>query len=266
MKSLSYQNLTDAEKLNILKTEYEKEGNSFLIIAEKYDTYPNKIRRDANRLGIKIKDKSLAQKNALAKGTIKHPTKGKSRTDQDKEKIGIGVMQSWDELDDAQIRERKNRARENWNSLSDDEKANILYMANLAVRQASKTGSKLEKFILNALIKDGYKTEFHREQSLSNTKLQIDIFLPELNIAIEVDGPSHHEPIWGEDSLNRNIKSDQKKTGLILGKGLVLIRIKQTKDYSPTRAKSLYDELRSIIKDIINQFPEPDNRIYLIGG
>lgn len=262
---MKYDNLNDQEKINLLKNEYEVSNNSFSVIAKKYSTYANKIRRDAIKLGIKIKDKSEAQKNALSKGVVEHPTKGKTRTSEEKAKIGMGVMQNWESLDASQLEDRQKKARENWNSLSDDAKANMLNLANAAVREASKSGSKLEKFLLKTLLQDGYKAEFHKEQSLLNTKLQIDLFLPELDIAIEVDGPSHYEPVWGTDSLNRNIKYDQKKTGLILGKGLVLIRIKQTKDFAPARAEVIYSELKSVIDNIKNKFPDKDNRYFTIG-
>jgi len=262
---MKYDNLNDQEKTQLLKNEYEVSNHSFSVIAKKYSTYANKIRRDAIKLGIKIKDKSEAQKNALSKGVVKHPTKGKTRTSEEKAKIGMGVMQNWESLDASQLEDRQNKARENWNSLSDDTKANMLNLANAAVREASKSGSKLEKFLLKALLQDGYKAEFHKEQSLLTTKLQIDLFLPELDTAIEVDGPSHYEPVWGTDSLNRNIKYDQKKTGLILGKGLVLIRIKQTKDFAPARAEIIYSQLKSVIKNIKDKFPDKDDRYFTIG-
>lgn len=262
---MKYDNLNDQEKTQLLKNEYEVSNDSFSVIAKKYSTYANKIRRDAIKLGIKIKDKSEAQKNALSKGVVEHPTKGKTRTSEEKAKIGMGVMQNWESLDASQLEDRQKKARENWNNLSDDTKANMLNLANAAVREAGKSGSKLEKFLLKALLRDGYKAEFHKEQSLLTTKLQIDLFLPELDTAIEVDGPSHYEPVWGTDSLNRNIKYDQKKTGLILGKGLVLIRIKQTKDFAPARAEVIYSELKSVIDNIKDKFPDKDNRYFTIG-
>jgi very-short-patch-repair endonuclease len=83
--------------------------------------------------------------------------------------------------------------------------------------------------------------------------LQIDLFLPQHNIAIEVDGPSHFEPVWGDDALKRNKKYDNKKTGLILGKGLYLIRIKQSKDFSKSRAEITFQELLSAIDSIKNK-------------
>jgi len=157
---------------------------------------------------------------------------------------------SWESLSDQELKKRKNKAKDNWDQLSDDEKANMLQKANEAVRSASKTGSKLEKFLAQKLIGDGYKIQFHQEQTLVNTKLQIDIVIPSINVAIEVDGPSHFSPVWGDDSLKRNIKYDEKKTGLILGKGFYLIRIKQTKDYSVSRSNLIYDKLIHILDDI----------------
>jgi len=153
-------------------------------------------------------------------------------------------------LNEAQLIDRKNKSRLAWEQLGEDQKANIISLANQAVRQSSKTGSKLEKFLLEKLLQDGHVVEFHKEQILSNTKLQIDLFLPILNIAIEVDGPSHFAPVWGEDALKKNQKYDRKKTGLIIGKGLFLIRIKQTNDYSKARALVIYEKLQKAIDNI----------------
>lgn len=257
--------MSDKAKKEILLKEYEQNNKSFRDIADIYGTYSNKVRRDAIKFKIKIRDKSEAQKNALATGRVDHPTKGKERSEEVKNKIGTGVMEAWENLDSIELQSRKNKARENWEKLSEDVKENILHQANVAVREASKKGSKLETFFLNSLIADGYRVDFHREQTLSNTKLQIDLFLPTLNIAIEVDGLSHFEPVWGEDTLKRNQKYDNKKTGLILGKGLVLIRIIQKKDFSKTRASVLYQELKNQIQQIENKFPAVNNRTIIIG-
>lgn len=260
-----YVNLTDKEKKDLLKLEYEVNKKSFQDIAKTLDTYANKLRRDAIKYEIKIRDKTEAQKNALAKGRTAHPTQGKQRSEEVKSKIGNSVMKSWENLDQATLDKRKEKARVNWEKLGDDEKANILREANMAVRKSSKTGSKLERYLLNKLIADGYKVDFHKEQSLLNTKLQIDLFLPTMNVAIEVDGLSHFEPVWGSDTLKRNQGYDNKKTGLILGKGLVLIRIIQKKDFSKSRAQVLYEELSSILQNINKQFPDKDNRNITIG-
>jgi len=260
----SYNNLTDPEKLSLISKLYTEENKSFADIASLLETYPNKIRRDAISLGIPIRNKSEAQKNALSSGKHKHPTKGHSRDNETKSKIGLGVMKSWENLTTQELEERKEKSKEQWDSLDQNAKQNLIKKANDAVRVASKLGSKLEKFILNKLISDGYKVDFHKEQTLSNTKLQIDLFLPKINTAIEIDGPSHFLPVWGDDALTRNKRYDNKKQGLILGKGYVLIRIKQTKDFSNTRALLIYNELVKILQSIESNFPEPDDRNYTI--
>lgn len=245
-----YDSLPDTEKKKLIHSLYVEDGHSFANIAESYDTYANKIRRDAKKFNIPIRDKSDAQKNALKTGKHKHPTKGQKRPDSVKEKIGLGVLNSWENMDEAELMKRKLSAKNNWENLDNNTKLNILQSANNAVRQASKTGSKLEKFIHKQLLSDGYKVEFHKEQILVNTKLQIDIFLPTISLAIEIDGPSHFEAVWGQDALQKNKKYDSKKEGLIIGKGWSLIRIIQTKDYSNTRSLLVYDKL----KQILNQY------------
>jgi very-short-patch-repair endonuclease len=262
---IDYNKLTDSEKTKVLKDLYIKQKKSFADIAKQFKTYANKIRRDAQKLQINIRDKSEAQKNALSTGKIIHPTKGKKRSQKTKDKIGFSVMKSWENLSETELNRRKELARQSWENMDDIQKENILKLANDAVRETSKKGSKLEKFLLDGLIKNGYRVEFHKEQNLLNTKLQIDLFIPKLNIAIEVDGPSHFLPVWGEDALTKNIKYDNKKTGLLLGKGCAIIRIKQTKDFSPSRAKQILDELLENINKISTKFPDPKNRTIEIG-
>lgn len=249
---MNYKTLSDQKKKEYILKHYESLGKSFQEIASETNTYANKVRRDAIRFKIKVRDKSEAQKNALSSGKIKHPTKGQSRPDHIKQKIGSGVLKSWESISDEALKNRKLKAKHNWENKSEEEKQHMLREANLAVREASKKGSKLENFLLNRLLHNGYSVDFHKEQSILNTKLQIDLFLPKENIAIEIDGPSHFEPVWGSDALKRNKKYDDKKTGLILGKGLYLIRIKQAKDFSKTRAELMAQELMDTIKNIKN--------------
>jgi very-short-patch-repair endonuclease len=253
MKNLNtlYCNMSDQHKYDLLCSLYLEQHKSFADIAEECDTYANKIRRDAKRLQIPIRNKSEAQKNALSSGKHKHPTKGQCRSNTVKKKIGKGVMDVWENLSEIELLSRKEKSKKNWDKLTEDEKKNMQKAATDAVRISSKKGSKLEKFILTQLLTDGYYVEFHKEQTLVNTRLQIDMFLPTINTAIEVDGPSHFLPVWGEDALRKNISYDQKKEGLIIGKGWNLIRIKQLRDFSDTRAYILYEKLNKALKDII---------------
>jgi very-short-patch-repair endonuclease len=242
----NYSQYSDSQKTSILHKHYTEENKSFQEIAEMYDTYPNRVRRDAKKLGIKIRSKSEAQKLALESGKHKHPTKGTVRTEETKSKIGKSVMSSWEKMSDVELARRSVVAKANWESLSEDEKQDMFNKANQAVRESSKTGSKLEKFLYKGLLNNGYRVEQHKENVL-NTKLHIDLFLPTISVAIEVDGPSHFEPVWGEEALKRAQSYDNKKTGILIGKGIKLIRIKQKKDYSKSRASVVLHNLLEAI-------------------
>lgn len=256
-----YDKMNEDQKLQLIQKKYIEDKKSFMDIADEYNTYANKIRRDAKKFNISIRSKQEAQKNALETGKHKHPTKGKQRSEETKTKIGLSVMNLWDNMDDTTKEIRRKKAKSQWDSLSEDDKKNLISLANEAVRSASKEGSKLEKFILEFLLKNNHKVDFHKEHILSNTKLQLDLFLPKHNIVIEVDGPSHFEPVWGEDALQRNKKYDNKKNGLIIGKGLKLIRIKQTKDFSKSRALLVCEKLLEKIAEILNDNTNTNNYI-----
>lgn len=265
MSSKNYKDLSPQEKKEVLYNLYIKKELSISTIADQLGTYSNKIRRDAIKCGIPLRDKSSAQKIALQSGRHKHPTKGTTRDEDTRSKIGLSVLNNWEELSESERAKRQNVAKQNWEGLSEDDKKSRLTLANQAVRRASKEGSKLEKFILQNLVKDGIKVDFHKEQMLSNTRLQIDLFLPTINTAIEIDGPSHFKEVWGKNTLSRNIKYDNKKTGLILGKGLVLIRIKQSRDFSNSRGLLVYNKLLEKINSIKHNFPLPGDRDINIG-
>lgn len=252
MNISNYDSLSDEQKKRLINTMYVDKRMSLGDIAKELNTYPNKIRRDAKKYHIKLRDKSHAQKNALKTGKHKHPTKGTKRDADTASKIGMGVMQNWAQLNDDEKLKRIKKSKQIWENMSDEQKTYMQKLAIDAVRKTSKEGSKLEKFILQGLLSSGYKVDFHKEQFLSNTKLQLDIFLPASNIAIEIDGPSHFAPVWGDQALARNQDYDQKKSGLLIGKGIKLIRIKQEHDFSNTRAKLVLDKILAAVRDMDN--------------
>ena len=47
-----YERLTDNQKKKFLEEQYHKQQLSWIVIAEDMDTYPNKLRREAKRLGV----------------------------------------------------------------------------------------------------------------------------------------------------------------------------------------------------------------------
>ena len=248
-----------------LDTEYNQKERSFADIAKELGTYPNKIRRAAIEMGIDPRDKSMAQSLALKHGRIKHPTEGSQRTEAVKNKIADGVSASWKQLTEEEYQGRVDQAKEQWKNMSKEEREALMKSAGDAVRKASVEGSKLENFVLNRLRKLDYVVQFHRKGLLMNERLEVDLFLPELKTVIEIDGPAHFLPIWGEENLARNLRSDAQKTGLLLTKGFAVIRVKHlAKHISNKHMRDISTKIEETIKQIKQQFPSKDKRLIQI--
>lgn len=202
------------------------EGQSIIQIAKKYNTYPNKIRRMFIKAGIPLRDKSEAQKLALEKGVSIHPTKGTKRSEETKIKISDKVSDQWKNLSNKELTKRKEKAKELWDQKPQHVKDQMFKSAAQAVAKAGREGSKIEKFLISGLMKAGYNVIPHKESLVLNTNLQIDLFIPELKLAIEIDGPSHFLPIWGEEKLKQRIAMDKDKNGLLIQGGYSIIRVK----------------------------------------
>ena len=171
----------------------------------------------------------------------------------------------WDNLTEQQKLHRSQIGKKAWEQKSEIEKENLILQSQEAVRESSRKGSKLEHFLLGELSKANIKVEFHKEHWLQNQNLQIDLYLPTYRVAIEVDGPSHFKPVWGQDNLARNIKADQQKTGLLLSNGFVLIRVKQQKGLSEKYKREILSKIVSILTDINKKYPSRENRYIEIG-
>ena len=241
---------------------YQDLGWSTYEIADQLHTYPNKVRRILKKNGIPLRDSSAAQKNALEKGRATHPTAGFSLSEETKKKISESQGEVWDSLTEKEKQHRSQIGKESWDQKSEQEKAQFIAEAQNAVRESSRTGSKLEHFLLSELGKRKLRVEFHKEHWLKNQNLQVDLYLPEYRSAIEVDGPSHFKPVWGQENLEKNIKADLQKTGLILGSGLVMIRIKQTQSLTQRYMRNILQSLLSLLDTIKDKYPEENERYF----
>lgn len=240
---------------------YTNENMSTYEIAESFGTYPNKIRRILTKHGVALKSHSQAQKAALEKGRAKHPTVGRKRTKEERIKISSSVHDYWENMSDSDRSKRVEDARDRWNSMSESKKAEICAAAIQGIQLASKEGSKLEKFLLGELQRRGYDVEFHKKGLIPTQKLEIDMYIPSLNTIIEVDGPSHFLPIWGEDKLAKQIVADEQKNGIVLSKGFAVLRIKNLSDFISLQAKEkLIKEVVCTLEKIKKKFPKRTER------
>lgn len=245
----------------IICKEYD-EGKSTYEIAEKYHTYPNKVRRLLKKAGKVIRSKGEAQANALREGRHKHPTKGQQRSESVKEKISKSMETNWKNMSDKDKKKKSELAKEQWENKTLEEKTIFRQKAAKAICKASKEGSKLEKGLTFNLRKNGYVVEFHKEALVVQENLQVDLYLPELKTVIEIDGPTHFLPIWGEDNLARHQRADAKKSGLLLTGGFVLIRVKNLcKVTSRVHERNLSELVLSELKKIEKKFPSTGKRL-----
>lgn len=230
---------------------YVDEGKSTHEIAEQFKTYPNKIVRSLNYLGIPKRSYSEAQALAIKSGRSSHPTLGNALSDEHKAKIGKERSKAWAKMP-AEERERlSSLSREQWNSMSESEQIELRRMAMAAVREASKSGSKTEKFIRSGLESNGYKVEYHKRDLVQDSKLELDMYLPELRTALEIDGPGHFSPIWGESKYQKQVAADTIKQGVLLNHGCTVLRVKQLdKSLSKTKLNDILAAILSILEEI----------------
>jgi very-short-patch-repair endonuclease len=261
----SFFELSLAEQKDILQNLHWDQLKSVSEVASILGTYNNKIRRWAKKVEFPLRDKSEAQKNALATNKIQHPTKGKKRTLAEKAKIGNTVASNWENISEEERERRAKLAQENWKNRSKADIDDMQEKATKARLQAAKDGSKLEKYVLSALLENGFKAEFHKEHFLLNEKVHLDIWLPDLRTAIEIDGPTHIEPIWGDEHLKKTQKTDNMKDGLLLNCGFCIIRLQQRKNISKTYVANLVSELLVSLNKIQYKFPELGERKITIG-
>lgn len=239
---------SEKQKKDII--ESYKNGDSMIILAQKYDTYTNKIRRLLIKEGAEIRDKSEAQKLALETLRHAHPTKGKKRPDTFKITISEKLKDHWDSIDDDEKKRRSDMAKEQWKNMDDAQKEKMKENSTKAIRKASKEGSKLEKHIFDGIVAAGFSVVQHKTNLIANNKLEVDMYLPVLKTVIEIDGPAHFFPIWGQKSLDRHVRSDAQKIGLLTQEGYNLIRVKNL-------VKTLSEHhKRNIVIDVIRTLEE----------
>lgn len=250
--------LNEAEIINL----YTVDNLSTKAIAEKFDTYPNMINRILKRNGIPLKDRSTAQRIALAEGRIKHPTKGLKRDEATKLQIASSTYNRWQNMSEQDKEKISEGAKEQWKAMSEEDRDTFRRAAAVGIRKAATEGSKIEKMLLDKLQEDGYTVLFHTKQLMAGTELELDFYFPALKVVLEIDGPAHFFPIWGETALQKKIKSDTQKSGLILSQGMVLLRVKyMSKNTSKLLTNRLYKQLAECLNEIDNSFPVVGKRL-----
>lgn len=254
-----------AVRLQLYQTLYYKKNKSWKEIAEIYGTYPNRVRRDARKLGIFSKTKSEAQKSALDSGRHSHPTKGKKQTEETKRKISEAQAENWKTIDPMMYERRSELGRRAWERKSEAEKAIFFKKSVEAIKKASREGSKPEIALNEYLMQNGFQVELHKEHLLNRDKFHIDLYVPAAKTAIEIDGPMHYDPIWGEEKLRKRKEADSIKNGQLLALNFVVLRVKLKKRQSQKSIRDLCEKVLSKLEEIRDKFPtKVEDRYYEI--
>jgi|19_taG_2_1085344.scaffolds.fasta_scaffold00068_12 very-short-patch-repair endonuclease len=252
----------DSVRLKHYNKWYNKDQLSWGEVAKLVGTYPNKVRRDATKLGVQSRDKREAQKVAISEGRNEHPTEGKTQSQETRAKISESQGKVWDGLTENERNDRSNIGKEAWNKKTPSERATFFKKSSEAIQQASRNGSKAENFLFEKLTQEGYRVDKHKEHILQNERLHIDLYVPSCRAAIEVDGPLHFEPVFGEDKLEKRQAADQQKNGLILSSGMVLIRVKLVKRESQRYMRELWSSVEEVLAKVKNKFPPEHERYF----
>ena len=114
--------------------------------------------------------------------------------------------------------------------------------------------SKIEIWIEHELIKlyPNLSILFNDKYEIGS---EIDIYIPSLNLAFELNGIFHYKPIFGENKLTKIINNDSKKFYLCQQKNinLCIIDISTLNYFKPNKAKKFLDIITNIINQNLNK-------------
>jgi len=214
--------MTDINSADVINLY--NDGISIRQIAVQFGVSPTKIKNILIKNGVPIKTKGEQQTLGYKTGSRKKNFNKKS--DEVKAKIGDTLAQYWKNLSLEKRAELAQKSRDTWYNVDVDKVQERREKAWEALRKTAKEGSRLEHYIVDNLRKEGYEVKTHIKGMIPNEKLEIDILIPRYRLVIEIDGPAHFMPIWGEKRLNKTRSADTRKNGLLLSNKYSVLRVK----------------------------------------
>jgi very-short-patch-repair endonuclease len=256
--------LKTQEGRNLLHREYVENGKSTYQIAQELGTYANEVRRALVFHGFPLRDRSGSQSASLAIGRSVPPLKGKKHKMESREKMSENIAKAYEDMSEEARQGKSLKLKEKWCQRSSEDKEKMQTLAAQGRKRAAEDGSKLEQYLLLGLQSAGYSTQFHVELGFLKDNMHIDILLPKEHIAIEIDGPTHFEPIWGTHELKKMAYRDTEKNGRMVTHHYNVIRVRQhRKNVSQAYFRKMLKELLATI-DKIKKSQKHD--VYFIEG
>jgi very-short-patch-repair endonuclease len=250
-----YREMPTEERRKFIETLYNKPYYySFPAIGELVGETGKKIRKHHPKMVTRTRSES--QKLSLKMKRNEHPTKGRKRTEDEKVKISEAVANAWEQSSPEHKEKIAKMGKERWDKKTETEKQEMYKKAGTKLREVASKGSWLEHYLHRKLIESGYVVSVHKKHLIVNEKLEIDLLIFAHKIAIEVDGPSHFRPIWGEESFEGTQKADSMKNALLLTKGYTVIRLRYNASPTQKEARDLFNELLETVKNVVENPPQ----------
>jgi len=208
-----------------------------------------KFNKEHPNAPINKRDKSEAQKNFISR-TGSHQRDGTLHSDESKDKISDTMRDVYDGPQGDEIREKIAQQRhDEWAALNETQRANVLQNLKQSSRAKAQAGegSNFENYLADMLKSQGMKVEVRTKAYTPGQKFHVDIALPMEKIIIEVDGPTHWSPIYGDDELIKVRAKDKSKDDILNMSGWNVLRVQDTSG-STTRARfaRVFDQIEVI--------------------
>lgn len=122
--------------------------------------------------------------------------------------------------------------------------------------------SKLERWLQGHLpvLYPDLEFHFNRRDAISS---ELDIFIPTLRLAFELNGIFHYEPIYGNEKLSSTQTNDQRKFQACIEHGIELcvIDVSGMKYFKPARAKQYLNIIEHVLAVRASGI-EPERNVY----
>lgn len=118
-----------------------------------------------------------------------------------------------------------------------------------AHRQKGYRSSKLEKWLQTKLpeLYPNIEFRFNKRDTINS---ELDIYIPDLKLAFELNGIFHYEPIYGSDKLSKIKNNDDRKIQACLEQDieLCILDVSKLKYFKDERAQIYLDIITTIIE------------------
>ncbi len=228
---------------------YLDEGLSMRRVADTVSAPLATLSRFMKKHGITARDKAQAQKNYLREHD--HQMKGRKHTAETKKQISVSLGEFWDGLSDEEREAFKRQIgsgwKRKWAAMSYQERKLTMETLSSQAKASQGKGSRLERFIAEELRNRGYFVEERSTGYTTGKDFEVDLALPTEMIAIEVDGPTHFLPIYGEDHLDNQQERDARKDDMINATGYNVLRVR---DNNGPLSQLRIDKIEQAIEEI----------------